>query len=176
MVATMLKDKAADLLTHGITTWTSNSSAWGKWAHFDVFGQAMTLFGVIEDLNSSNPRIPYTVDVILTMDMNEPVDIAFEQKTDFYSDLDPTTPSEDYDSSMDGMLTCTRAVYDQQAVVELITPKVSEDDKESEGFFAALGDIFSNYAFMSSMLVLFMLIAGGVGYMIIQERWCYANW
>ena len=58
------------------------------------------------------------------MDMNEPVDIAFEQKTDFYSDLDPTTPSEDYDSSMDGMLTFTRAVYDQQAVVRLIKPKV----------------------------------------------------
>ena len=148
-----------------------DSSAWGKWAHFDVTGQAMTLFGVIEDPEFFESRIPYTVDVILTMDMNEPVDIAFEQKTDFYSDLDPTTPSEDYDSSMDGMLTFTRAVYDQQAVVELIKPKVVEDDKESEGFFAALGDIFSNYGFaMSSMLVLFMLIAGGVGYMISARK------
>ena len=48
-------------------------------------------------------------------------------KSDFYSDLDPATPSENYDASMDGMLTFTRNVYDQQAVVELIKPKVMED-------------------------------------------------
>ncbi|MBL6732821.1 MAG: hypothetical protein ISP82_07745 [Candidatus Poseidoniaceae archaeon] len=45
------------------------------------------------------------------------------------------------------------------------------DDKESDGFFSALGEIFSNYGFaMSSMLILFMLIAGGVGYTINARR------
>ena len=87
------------------------------------------------------------------MDVSEPRDIAFEQKTDYYSDLDPATPSENYDASMDGMLTFTRSVYDQQAVVELIKPKVMEEDDGSDGFFSALGEIFSDYGFaMSSMI------------------------
>ena len=147
-----------------------DSSAWGQWAHFDVSGQAMTLFGIIEDPEFFESRIPYTVDVILTLDVSEPIDIAFEQKTDFYSDLDPATPSENYDASMDGMLTFTRSVYDQQAVVDLIKPKVMEEDDSSDGFFSALGEIFSQYGFaMSSMLILFMLIAGGIGYQISRR-------
>jgi len=148
-----------------------DSSAWGQWAHFDVTGQAATLFGFIEDPEFFESRIPYTVDVILTLDVSEPRDIAFEQKGDFYSDLDPTTPSENYDASMDGMLTFTRNVYDQQAVVELIKPKVMVEDDSSDGFFSALGEIFSEYGFaMSSMIILFMLIAGGVGYQISMRR------
>jgi subtilisin family serine protease len=147
-----------------------DSSAWGQWAHFDVSGQAMTLFGIIEDPEFFESRIPYTVDVILTLDVSEPIDIAFEQKTDFYSDLDPATPSENYDASMDGMLTFTRSVYDQQAVVDLIKPKVMEEDDGPDGFFSALGEIFSQYGFaMSSMLILFMLIAGGIGYQISRR-------
>ena len=148
-----------------------DSSAWGQWAHFDVTGQAMTLFGFIEDPEFFESRIPYTVDVVLTLSLTEPTDIAFEQKTDFYSDLDPATPSENYDASMDGMLTFTRNVYDQQAVVELIKPKVIEEDDSPDGFFSALGEIFSEYGFaMSSMIILFMLIAGGVGYQISTRR------
>ena len=109
--------------------------------------------------------------MILTLDVSEPRDIAFEQKTDFYSDLDPATPSENYDASMDGMLTFTRSVYDQQAVVDLIKPKVMEEDDGLDGFFSALGQVFADYGFaMSSMLVLFMLIAGGVGYLISTKR------
>ena len=72
---------------------------------------------------------------------------------------------------MDGMLTFTRNVYDQQAVVELIKPKVMETNDDSDGFFSALGEIFSDYGFaMSSMIILFMLIAGGVGYQISMRR------
>jgi hypothetical protein len=71
---------------------------------------------------------------------------------------------------MDGMLTFTRSVYDQQAVVDLIKPKVLEEDDSSDGFFSALGEIFSQYGFaMSSMLILFMLIAGGIGYQISRR-------
>ena len=71
---------------------------------------------------------------------------------------------------MDGMLTFTRNVYDQQAVVELIKPKVMEEDDGPDGFFSALGEIFSQYGFaMSSMIILFMLIAGGIGYQISRR-------
>ena len=144
-----------------------DSSAWGKWAHFDVTGTAMTLFGWIEDIEFFESRIPYTVDVILTLDLSEPRDIAFAQKAEYYSDLDPTTPSENYDQTMDGMLVFTRQVYDQQAVVELITPKIEQEDDESRGFFTAVGEIFADHALiMSFMIILITLIAGGVGYTI----------
>ena len=82
-----------------------DDSAWGKWAEFDISGQAITLFGFIEDIEFFESRVPYTVDVMLTLDLSESVDIQFEQRPDFYTDLNPTTPSEMYDDSMDGMLT-----------------------------------------------------------------------
>ena len=54
---------------------------------------------------------------MLTMDLSQPVNIEFEQRPDFYSDLNPTTPSEEYENDMDGMLTFTRTAYDQATVV-----------------------------------------------------------
>ena len=72
---------------------------------------------------------------------------------------------------MDGMLTFTRSVYDQQAVVDLIKQKVMEEDDGPDGFFSALGQVFADYGFaMSSMIILFMLIAGGIGYQISMRR------
>ena len=136
-----------------------DSSAWGQWAHFDVTGQAFTLLGVIEDPEFFETRIPYTVDVMLTLDLGTPVDIAFEQRPDFYSDLDPASPSEFYDSDMDGQLTFTRLAYDQAAVVALIQPKAMDEDGSSGGFFASIGDLFSNHPV--AMLFLMLLMLGG---------------
>ena len=46
-----------------------------------------------------------------------------------------------------------------------------EEDDGPDGFFSALGEVFADYGFaMSSMMVLFMLIAGGVGYLISTKR------
>ena len=81
----------------------------------------------------------------LTLDLSQPVDISIEQRPDFYSDLDPAAPSNDYNSDLDGMLTFTRPVYDQQAIVALIQPKVVVSDDVDEGFFSDLGELFSNY-------------------------------
>ena len=100
-----------------------DESAWGQWAHFDVSGTAVTLWGFLGDIEFFESRVPYTVDVMLTMDLSQPVDIQFEQRPDFYSDLNPTTPSDDYEEDMDGMLTFTRSAYDQATVVSLIQPK-----------------------------------------------------
>ena len=139
-----------------------DSSAWGKWAHFDINGQAITLFGVIEDPEFFESRIPYTVDVVLTLALSQPIDIAFEQRPDFYSDLDPTSPSDVYDSDYDGRLTFTRLVYDQSAVVGLIKPKTTASDSSEEGFFADLGEMFSKYPLAMSFLML-ILVAAIVG-------------
>ena len=43
---------------------------------FRCHRQAMTLFGIIEDPEFFESRIPYTVDVILTLDVSDE-DIAF---------------------------------------------------------------------------------------------------
>ena len=143
-----------------------DEGSWGQWAHFDVTGQAITLAGVLEDPEFFESRIPYTVDVVLTLDLSEPVELSFEQKPDFYSDLDPTTPSDNYDASMDGMLTFTRGVYDQEAIVMLIEPKL-ENENEDEGFFSALATLFEDYGIgMTFLFLFFLLIAGGVGYLI----------
>ena len=142
-----------------------DSSSWGKWAHFDVTGQAVTLLGVLEDPEFFESRIPYTVDVLLTLDVSSPINIAFEQRPDFYSDLDPALPSEDYDSSNDGQLTFTRLVYDQAAVVALIKPKQTESSSTSEGFFSSLSEMYSNYPFAMSFMTLMLIVALiGTGY------------
>jgi hypothetical protein len=136
-----------------------------------VTGQAATLLGIINDPEFFESRIPYTVDVTLTLDLSEPVDISFEQRPDFYSDLDPAIPSQDYDSEYDGQLTFTRMAYDQQSVFSLIVPKEVVEDSESEGFFSALGDVFSDYLGVASFFSMFMLVAAiGLGYLIRSSR------
>ncbi|MGB0201502.1 MAG: S8 family peptidase [Candidatus Poseidoniaceae archaeon] len=148
-----------------------DSSHWGKWAHFDVTGQAITLFGVIEDPEFFESRIPYTVDVLLTLDLSQPVDIAFEQRPDFYSDLDPAPPSEVYDSDNDGKLTFTRLVYDQAAVVALIKPKDMGGEEDKEGFFASLTGIYTEYPLAMSFLSLILVVAlVGLGYSLKESN------
>ena len=148
-----------------------DSSAWGKWAHFDVSGQAVTLWGVLEDPEFFESRIPYTVDVVLTLNLNEPVDISIEQRPDFFSDLDPTSPSQMYDSDMDGMLTFTRLAYDQASVVALIKPKDMGDDNSNDGFFSSIAELYAEYPFVMFVLT-FLMIAGmiGVGYAINNQN------
>ena len=147
------------------------SSHWNKWAHFDVVGQAFTLFGIVNDPEFFESSIPYTVDVTLTLDLTEPVDISIEQRPDFYSDLDPAEPSEVYDSDYDGMLTFTRPVYDQQAVSLLIKPKVVDNSDDNDGFFSSLGALFSDYLGASSFFFAFVLLSAiGIGYLVRSSR------
>ena len=142
-----------------------DSSHWGQWAEFDITGQAVTLFGFLEDIEFFESRVPYTVDVMLTFDLSQPVNIDFEQRPDFYSDLNPAPPSETYNPMMDGMLTFTRDAYDQQTVVLLIEPKVDSTNEESGGLFSTLGEIFTqNPLVMSLILLLVILVAAGIGY------------
>jgi len=144
-----------------------DEAAWGKWAHFDTTGQAATLWGIFDDPEFFESSIPYTVDVMLTLDLSSPVDISFDQRPDFYSDLDPAPPSEDYDASMDGMLTFTRPTYDQQTVVSLIQPKSMEDEQESEGFLGALFGLMADYTFGVLFLLIILLgAAGTAGYAV----------
>ena len=90
---------------------------WGKWCEFDVTGTAISLFTeVLSGSEFMEPRVPYTVDVLLKLDISEPVFVEFEQRLDGYTDLDPTVPSSDYDSSNAGNLIYIRPVYDQSQI------------------------------------------------------------
>lgn len=148
-----------------------DESAWGQWAEFDISGQAVTVFGFIEDIEFFESRIPYTVDVMLTLDLSQAVDIQFDQRPDFYSDLNPTSPSDMYDASMDGMLTFTKPAYDQAGVISLIVPKETRDRSDSDGLFASIAQLFTdNPGTMIFILLLILLSAGGAGYAMRNEK------
>ncbi|MDA0842492.1 MAG: S8/S53 family peptidase [archaeon] len=138
-----------------------SSEYWNTWVEFDVSGQAMTFLGFIEDAEFFESSIPYTVDVVLTLDLSNPVNVEIPQKPDYYSDLDPTTPSDAWDDSYSGHLIYIRQVYDQPAVIERIQP-LSSETTDSESFFSALGNLLSEHTFASffSFLLLITILLG----------------
>ena len=157
----MHKARATDWQTPGTTTSSVDESAWGQWAHFDVSGTATTLWGFLGDIEFFESQCPlhrgcHADDGSLS----QPVDIQFEQRPDFYSDLNPTTPSDDYEEDMDGMLTFTRSAYDQATVVSLIQPKtMGSDGGESSGFFSSIGSLIVDHPF-AVIFSLLMLLGG----------------
>ena len=145
---------------------------WGTWTEFDVEGQAVVLWGFLEDPEFFEASIPYTVDVMLTMDLSEPRDVSFEQRPGSYSDLDPATPSASYTSDLDGQLTFTRPVFDQQAVAILAAELISEAQEGGrEGFFSDLASFIGDHVASSLVLLLLLILcAVGVGYAISSAR------
>ena len=147
-----------------------DSSHWGTWAEFDVTGQAMAFLGLFEDAEFFEASIPYTVDVALTLDLGTPVDISIPQRPDFYSDLDPTTRSDNWDDAFEGKLTFTRPVYNQSALMQLVQPKIMMEEEE-RSFFSALGEVFAEFTGASMVFgVVALLVALGVGYTLRQSR------
>lgn len=156
-------------------TWTYTLDVdpehWGTWTEFDVEGQAVVLWGFLDDPEFFEASIPYTVDVVLTLDLSEPRDIAFEQRSGTYTDLDPTTPSDAYTLDMRGRLTFTRPVFDQQAVADLAAGLIAEAEDSEDGFFSALLAVFTDHAGASLMLLILLLVgAVGAGYAISASR------
>ena len=99
------------------------------------------------------------------------MDIAFEQRPDFYSDLDPASPSDVYDSDNDGKLTFTRLVYDQSAVVALIKPKDMSGEEDNEGLFSSLTSMYTEYPLAMSFLSLMLVVAlVGLGYSLKESN------
>jgi hypothetical protein len=119
---------------------------------------------LFEDPEFFEASIPYTVDVALTLDLSTPVDITIPQRPDFYSDLDPTTPSDAWDESYKGQLTFTREAYNQSALMEEILPKETLSD-DSDGFFSDLGSVLAEHSGFAAFIGLIFLLCGlGAGY------------
>lgn len=91
---------------------------WGKWAEFDVTGTAVSLplNSIISGSEFLEPRVPYTVDVLLTIDVSSEVIVEVPIRTDGYSDLDPAQPSDLYDPSSAFDLIMLRPVYDESVI------------------------------------------------------------
>jgi len=91
---------------------------WDKWTEFDVTGTAISLpiTGIITGSEFMEPRVPYTYDVLLTLDVTEERIFEVPIRTDGYSDLDPATPSDLYDPENSFNLVMVRPVYDESLI------------------------------------------------------------
>ena len=99
---------------------------WSTWTEFDVTGTAISLpiTGIITGSEFMEPRVPYTYDVLLTLDVTEERVFEVPLRTDGYSDLDPATPSDFYDPDETKNLVMVRPVYDESLI-----PPYSQEQK-----------------------------------------------
>ena len=91
---------------------------WGEWTEFDVTGTAISLpiTGVLTGSEFMEPRVPYTFDVLLTLDVSEERIFEVPLRFDGYSDLDPAHPSDFYDPDTAFDLVMVRPVYDETQI------------------------------------------------------------
>ena len=91
---------------------------WDTWTEFDVTGTAVSLpiTGIITGSEFMEPRVPYTYDVLLTLDVTEERVFEVPLRNDGYSDLDPAPPSDFYDPDAAKDLVMIRPVYDESLI------------------------------------------------------------
>ena len=103
------------------------------------------------------PRVPYTFDVLLTLDVS--VERVFEVplRFDGYSDLDPAHPSDFYDADTAFDLVMVRPVYDETLIPAYNADNVAILEKASSSFFV-IG------------LLVFVILATGVTIFWLRNR------
>ncbi len=110
---------------------------WGEWTEFDVSGTAISLpiTGILTGSEFMEPRVPYTFDVLLTLDVS--VERVFEVplRFDGYSDLDPAHPSDLYDADTAFDLVMVRPVYDETLIPAYNADNAAILEKASSSFF-----------------------------------------
>ena len=101
---------------------------WNTWTEFDVTGTAISLpiTGIMTGSEFVEPRVPYTYDVLLTLDVTEERVFDVPLRTDGYSDLDPATPSDFYDPDDAKNLVMVRPVYDESLI-----PSYTQEQKST---------------------------------------------
>ncbi len=137
-----------------------NQEHWGKWTEFDVTGTAISLpfNSILSGSEFMEPRVPYTVDVLLTLDVSSEIIVEVPIRNDGYSDLDPAPPSDLYDPSTANDLIMLRPVYDESLVPEY---------QRKIGLLSGSGlGALTLVAILTSLL----LILGGVGTFIFLGR------
>tara|TARA_B100001142_G_scaffold233738_1_gene232064 strand:- start:5310 stop:7769 length:2460 start_codon:yes stop_codon:yes gene_type:complete len=116
---------------------------WNAWTEFDVTGTAISLpiTGILTGSEFMEPRVPYTFDVLLTLDVSEERIFEVPIRLDGYSDLDPAPPSDFYDSSTALDLLMIRPVYDE-ALIPMYDTDVAVQGETSTSLIVLLG-VFS---------------------------------
>ena len=79
------------------------------------------------------PRVPYTFDVLLTLDVSEQRTFDVPLRFDGYSDLDPAPPSDFFDEESSFDLIMVRPVYDESKIPRFNSenPTISEESSLS---------------------------------------------
>ena len=113
---------------------------WDAWTEFDVTGTAISLpiTGIITGSEFIEPRVPYTYDVLLTLDVSEQRTFEVPIRSDGYSDLDPAPPSDFYDSSTAIDLLMIRPVYDE-ALIPMYKEEVAVQGEATTSLIVVLG-------------------------------------
>ena len=132
---------------------------WGEWTEFDVSGTAISLpiTGVLPGSEFMEPRVPYTFDVLLTLDVSEERIFEVPLRFDGYSDLDPAHPSDFYDADTAFDLVMVRPVYDDTLIPAYNADNVAILEKASSSFFV-IG------------LLVFVILATGVTIFWLRNR------
>jgi len=134
---------------------------WGLWTEFDVTGTAISLpvTGIITGSEFMEPRVPYTFDVLLTLDVSEQQTVEVPLRTDGYSDLDPAQPSDLYDPDSSFDILMRRPVYDESLIPAF--------EEETDIAAKAKSAMLPLAAFATSIL----LLASFVGFLFwMKER------
>ena len=121
---------------------------WGQWTEFDVTGTAISLpvTGILTGSEFMEPRVPYTFDVLLTLDVSEQQTVEVPLRTDGYSDLDPAQPSDLYDPDSSFAILMRRPVYDESLIPAF--------EEQTDIVAKAKSAMFPLAAFATSILLL----------------------
>ena len=107
---------------------------WNTWTEFDVTGTAVSLpiTGVLTGSEFMEPRVPYTFDVLLTLDVSEQRTFEVPLRFDGYSDLDPAPPSDFFEEDSAFDLVMVRPVYDESKIPAFNTDNSPIIEKSSD--------------------------------------------
>jgi len=112
---------------------------WNAWTEFDVTGTAISLpvTGVLTGSEFMEPRVPYTFDVLLTLDVSQEWIFEVPLRFDGYSDLDPAPPSDFYDEDSSFDLIMVRPIYDESKIPAFNADNSPMIEKSSNSIFMA---------------------------------------
>ena len=112
---------------------------WNAWTEFDVTGTAISLpvTGVLTGSEFMEPRVPYTFDVLLTLDVSQEWMFEVPLRFDGYSDLDPAPPSDFYDEDSSFDLIMVRPIYDESKIPAFNADNSPIIEKSSNSIFMA---------------------------------------
>ena len=110
------------------------------------------------------PRVPYTFDVLLTLDVSEQQTVDVPLRYDGYSDLDPAQPSDLYDPESAFDLLMVRPVYDESLI---------PDYEDQPALSAKAKSALLPLTVFGSSLILLVLFAGFLFW--IKERARYED-